>query len=184
MQLMEMVAKKRRRVFNYWSRHLLSVPGLCIILICLSILLIIVQVYNLLRGSAKHQVRDPSQIISQYHVQIPTIFGLGRATHKKSQMVPVDERLAVLVMAANRPEAIANHLAQIKRLRKHPNKFPIVVSQDGNVETVSQAIVQFVNSSANAFHIQVLVFSVKFTGFLAVGTYEMCLRNRRLDLHG
>ncbi|KAH7725358.1 UDP-GlcNAc:a-3-D-mannoside-beta-1 [Aphelenchoides avenae] len=61
----------------------------------------------------------------------------------------VDEQILVLVMSANRPTAVRNHLNQLLRLRPSTQQFPIVISQDGDSSPVTSAIKEYVNETAH-----------------------------------
>uniref|UniRef100_A0A183C1Y3 Alpha-1,3-mannosyl-glycoprotein 2-beta-N-acetylglucosaminyltransferase n=2 Tax=Globodera pallida TaxID=36090 RepID=A0A183C1Y3_GLOPA len=78
---------------------------------------------------------------------------------KKSNKVETNETTAsellgeceipVLVIAAKRAKAIENHLNQLIRLRPSSAQFPIIVSQDGNDLSVTDAIEKFVQTAEN-----------------------------------
>lgn len=68
--------------------------------------------------------------------------------------------IAVLVISANRDQAIASHLEQLSQLRRAVDssgidRFPIIISQDGDTEAVTEVIKQFVTNNKNTFFIQV-----------------------------
>lgn len=51
----------------------------------------------------------------------------------------------VLVIAAKRERAVRNHLEQLIKLRPSPAQFPIVISQDGAIEAVTEVISSFIS---------------------------------------
>ncbi|TMS35430.1 hypothetical protein L596_002836 [Steinernema carpocapsae] len=75
-----------------------------------------------------------------------------------SESLPVDSRLdsdqtPVLVMAASRQAALKNHLEQLLKFRRSPDAFPIIISQDGSTQSVTNLAASYANSSANIFFI-------------------------------
>ncbi|VDN24466.1 unnamed protein product [Gongylonema pulchrum] len=54
----------------------------------------------------------------------------------------------VLVIAAKRDLAIKNHLQQLIKLRPSASQFPIIVSQDGGTQSVTEVISKFVNENS------------------------------------
>ncbi|KAE9550174.1 hypothetical protein FO519_006614 [Halicephalobus sp. NKZ332] len=56
-------------------------------------------------------------------------------------------------MSATRSAAIKNHLSQLLKYRSDPEKFPIIISQDGDRTDVTSVIKTFVNDSAGVHFI-------------------------------
>lgn len=59
-------------------------------------------------------------------------------------------------MSATRSEAIRNHLDQLSKIRTSVNKFPIIISQDGDTRGVTDAIRDYVNETTRISFIHVL----------------------------
>ncbi|MFH4975845.1 hypothetical protein AB6A40_002554 [Gnathostoma spinigerum] len=94
-------------------------------------------------------IREPSARKRTKHY-----FNNARSSNNISKTVDPNSRTAVLVMAANRAAAITNHLQQLIRLRPSIEEFPIVVSQDGAVSDVTDAIVPFINEKNRTYHLR------------------------------
>ncbi|KAI1704591.1 GNT-I family domain-containing protein [Ditylenchus destructor] len=86
-------------------------------------------------------------------VHVPLVKNAVRLNVTRSPTLPKDERIALLVISATRAQAIRSHLDQISRLRIAPEKFPLVISQDGDNGQVTEVIEKYVQSNTNAFFI-------------------------------
>lgn len=58
-------------------------------------------------------------------------------------------------MSATRSAAVKNHLTQLIKYRTNINKFPIIISQDGDNSDVTNTIKEYVNEAAQIFFIHV-----------------------------
>jgi alpha-1,3-mannosyl-glycoprotein beta-1,2-N-acetylglucosaminyltransferase len=56
-------------------------------------------------------------------------------------------------MSATRSAAVKNHLTQLLKYRPNSNKFPIIISQDGDNSEVTSTINEFVNETAQIYFI-------------------------------
>ncbi|KAI1710849.1 GNT-I family domain-containing protein [Ditylenchus destructor] len=86
-------------------------------------------------------------------VHVPLVKNAAVLNVTRSPTLPKDDRIALLVISATRAQAIRSHLGQISRLRIAPEKFPLVISQDGDNAQVTDAIEEFTQSNPNAFFI-------------------------------
>jgi alpha-1,3-mannosyl-glycoprotein beta-1,2-N-acetylglucosaminyltransferase len=87
--------------------------------------------------------QSEERLKTHVEVPVPSDFPLNQ----DSKSIPLDDRIAVLVMCATRAQAVKNHLDQLVRLRPSIEKFPIVISQDGTTPSVTEAIQLYVNES-------------------------------------
>ncbi|VDM36456.1 unnamed protein product [Toxocara canis] len=105
------------------------------------------------QGSEEHKAVKHSKQIAGLGSDNVKKEGAALANGKRDERKPmVNEEspvTVVLVICAARPAAIRNHLEQIIKLRPSAERFPIVVSQDGNIGTVTSVIKEFVNESAH-----------------------------------
>lgn len=67
----------------------------------------------------------------------------------------MDDKIAILVMSATRSAAVKNHLQQLIKFRTNINKFPIIISQDGDNNDVTNTIKEYVNDTAQIYFIHV-----------------------------
>uniref|UniRef100_F1KYW1 Alpha-1,3-mannosyl-glycoprotein 2-beta-N-acetylglucosaminyltransferase n=1 Tax=Ascaris suum TaxID=6253 RepID=F1KYW1_ASCSU len=93
---------------------------------------------DMLIFKTENKIKDEKALVAEVHN--------GRRSEVVSEGPPVT---VVLVMCATRPLAIKNHLEQIIRLRPSVESFPIVVSQDGNVASVTDVIKEFINETTH-----------------------------------
>ena len=61
-------------------------------------------------------------------------------------------------MSATRSAAVKNHLGQLIKYRSNVEKFPIIVSQDGDNDDVTSTINEFVNETNRVYFIHVCFY--------------------------
>jgi alpha-1,3-mannosyl-glycoprotein beta-1,2-N-acetylglucosaminyltransferase len=112
---------------------------------------------------SNQNAQELNRLMKSFNKLVPADYSASNLSHsnpaKSTQSGPQESKIAVLVFACNRPNAIEEHLTELidKRSDKK-DQFPIIVSQDCNHEPTAQTISKF---SDNLFaHLKVFVYDL------------------------
>jgi hypothetical protein len=78
------------------------------------------------------------------------------------------DKIVVVVICSTRPKALGNHLEQLVKYRPSKEKFPIVISQDGNDNDVTKVAQEYASEEIQIQFVHVILLTLRGEGTFAL----------------